>query len=160
MKGTKVCRKCGKNRQYRSYHKDKTRRDGHHAVCKYCRCKYGGRVPYKKCETCGKSFKPANLQAIAQKYCSYMCSPHSNTRLDLTSQEWWDKYNEQDGSCEICGDNDCKLVVDHDHETNCIRSLLCNRCNIGLGAFKDNPKLMNKAASYIDYWNGFQNKPL
>jgi transcription elongation factor Elf1 len=51
-------------------------------------------------------------------------------------------------SCTICGDED-SLVVDHDHKTNKIRGLLCNRCNKGLGLFRDDPNLLEFARVYV-----------
>ncbi len=41
------------------------------------------------------------------------------------------------------------LVVDHNHKTNEIRALLCGRCNMGLGLFKENIDTLNKAISYL-----------
>lgn len=54
----------------------------------------------------------------------------------------------QDGRCRIC-ESEEKLVVDHDHETGNIRGLLCHRCNIGLGWFRDHPSLLNRAITYL-----------
>jgi transcription elongation factor Elf1 len=51
-------------------------------------------------------------------------------------------------SCTICGSEE-KLVVDHDHESQVIRGLLCNHCNRGLGHFKDNPELLEYAKIYL-----------
>ena len=58
--------------------------------------------------------------------------------------------------CEICGDAGsiiggrmADLNVDHCHVTGKIRGALCTRCNMGLGAFKDKPTLLRKAADYI-----------
>lgn len=50
--------------------------------------------------------------------------------------------------CTICGD-ETNLVVDHCHETNKIRGLLCNRCNKGLGLFRDDPDLLEFARIYL-----------
>lgn len=49
------------------------------------------------------------------------------------------------------------LVVDHDHGCcpgqkscgNCIRGLLCDNCNIGLGHFKDSVESLQLAIEYI-----------
>jgi len=51
-------------------------------------------------------------------------------------------------NCTICGDVS-DLVVDHDHKTNKIRGMLCNRCNQGLGQFKDDPELLEYARIYL-----------
>jgi hypothetical protein len=50
--------------------------------------------------------------------------------------------------CTICGEEET-LVVDHDHKTNQIRGMLCNRCNKGLGLFRDNPDLLEYARIYL-----------
>lgn len=49
--------------------------------------------------------------------------------------------------CVICGLP--AEVVDHDHATGRIRGALCQRCNMGLGHFRDNPLLLQQAALYL-----------
>ena len=68
------------------------------------------------------------------------------------SQEEYDaQLVRQNYRCAIC---ECeptkkKLAVDHCHTTGKIRHLLCGPCNTGLGQFKDNPELLEKAAEYL-----------
>ena len=52
------------------------------------------------------------------------------------------------GYCIICGDIG-NTVVDHDHRTGRVRGSLCQRCNIGLGHFRDDPDLLEFAAMYV-----------
>ena len=40
-------------------------------------------------------------------------------------------------------------MIDHDHETGKERGLICGHCNTGLGFFRDNPKALRSAASYL-----------
>jgi len=49
----------------------------------------------------------------------------------------------------ICGSQE-KLVVDHNHNTNKVRGLLCNHCNRGLGHFRDNTETLLKAIDYLN----------
>jgi hypothetical protein len=50
--------------------------------------------------------------------------------------------------CGICGSEE-ELVVDHCHETNAIRGVLCGPCNYGLGFFKDEIGRMESAIRYL-----------
>lgn len=53
--------------------------------------------------------------------------------------------------CAICFTSNPKkrLSVDHCHTSGLIRGLLCQKCNVGLGYFKDNINLLNNAAKYL-----------
>jgi hypothetical protein len=65
------------------------------------------------------------------------------------AQRYRKKYLElYDSKCAICGTRE-KLVVDHDHQTNYVRGLLCNRCNLGLGCFQDRTVLFENAIRYL-----------
>lgn len=52
--------------------------------------------------------------------------------------------------CMIC-EEECwrALAIDHCHKKNIVRGFLCSACNSGLGYFRDNPKLLKKAAEYV-----------
>jgi hypothetical protein len=57
----------------------------------------------------------------------------------------------QGGSCAICGIDDYFLFrVDHCHETNLVRGLLCAGCNTMLGLAKDNVEVLKSAISYLE----------
>lgn len=77
----------------------------------------------------------------------------------LTSEQYGQMLADQAGVCSICGEPEVRVTskgelttlhVDHDHETNAVRSLLCYRCNSGLGSFRDKPELLRKAAEYLE----------
>lgn len=58
----------------------------------------------------------------------------------------------QNNLCAICS-NPNPTDLDHCHSTGNVRWLLCNHCNRGLGAFKDNPELLLKAAFLLQTIN-------
>ncbi len=55
----------------------------------------------------------------------------------------------QDDRCAICAEPSPQHI-DHDHDTGRTRQLLCQRCNHGLGLFRDDPYLLRVAALYIE----------
>lgn len=76
----------------------------------------------------------------------------------ITYAQYQEMLVAQGGVCKIClGNNPRKsprrilrpLFVDHCHTTNKVRGLLCNLCNNGLGAFKENTDAMLRAISYL-----------
>lgn len=54
----------------------------------------------------------------------------------------------QGNLCAICSEPD-PTDLDHCHKSGEIRWLLCRHCNRGLGAFKDSPELLRKAADML-----------
>lgn len=54
----------------------------------------------------------------------------------------------QGNLCAICNDPG-PTDLDHCHKTGEIRWLLCKHCNRGLGAFRDSPELLTKAAHML-----------
>jgi Zn ribbon nucleic-acid-binding protein len=43
-----------------------------------------------------------------------------------------------------------RLCLDHDHTSGKVRDALCHGCNVGLGAFADEPKRLRAAAKYLE----------
>lgn len=73
-------------------------------------------------------------------------------RYGLSLEDWLKIWEDQDGKCFICGKkfkNPSDAKVDHNHKTGEVRSLLCQKCNAGIGFFNDNPKLTAKATEYL-----------
>lgn len=97
-------------------------------------------------------------------YCK-ICTDWSNTlgRYALTADAYVDLVSAQGDSCAICGTDEpggrnARWCIDHDHSCcpgertcgNCIRGLLCLRCNSGLGMFADNIYNIQAALSYLN----------
>jgi glycerol-3-phosphate dehydrogenase len=72
-------------------------------------------------------------------------------RYGLTTAEVELMKTIQSNKCCICKvdfDN-IKMCVDHCHTTGKVRGLLCDRCNTGLGAFKDDVNSLANAINYL-----------
>lgn len=54
----------------------------------------------------------------------------------------------QKGCCDICGKRG-RLVVDHDHQTQEVRALLCSPCNTAIGLLKEDAGLVWRAFEYV-----------
>ena len=86
-------------------------------------------------------------------------------RCDLCRSWQRDEYRkskvlagEQGGICIVCGcaiqtqknEGGNAAAVDHDHNTGKVRGLLCTKCNMGIGLFKEDSGLLRKAANYLE----------
>jgi hypothetical protein len=110
----------------------------------------------KHAEEC-KKYYVENKTVIQEWYRVY----HRQKKYNLSEEAFNERVNEQNGLCAICGLPPLhNFHVDHDHECcegtcscgRCLRSLLCERCNPGLGNFNDDPDLLEKAAAYLRNW--------
>lgn len=76
----------------------------------------------------------------------------------ITPEMYGEMMAAQKGCCSICGrpetavfNGNIKMMhVDHCHQTNMLRDLLCNNCNNMLGHGKDDPTILRAAADYIE----------
>lgn len=78
-------------------------------------------------------------------------------KYGITLEEYESLLSRQGGVCAICRKPEslemhgrlCYLAVDHDHDAGTVRGLLCNRCNLGLGALDDDVERMAVAIRYL-----------
>jgi Recombination endonuclease VII len=71
-------------------------------------------------------------------------------RYGLSAKDLQAMLGRQGGVCAICKQKPRgTLCIDHCHATNKVRGLLCDRCNIGLGCFRDSASRLQAAIEYI-----------
>lgn len=73
-------------------------------------------------------------------------------QFGLTTDQFQDMYDRQDGRCAICGQlpkGKRSINIDHDHDTGAVRELLCTPCNVGLGFLNDDPDVLAAALAYL-----------
>lgn len=109
---------------------------------------------YLICRTCEnarqRAYNKANPKQIWKR--------NKMKRYSISYEDYLTLLALQEGGCAICGSTDPgrghdHLYVDHNHNTNNIRDLLCHSCNIGIGHFRDDPSLLNKAKRYLEKCN-------
>lgn len=75
----------------------------------------------------------------------------------LTPADYAELLAAQNSVCAICGEPEVltyrgrlkRLSVDHCHDTDEIRGLLCNACNTAIGMLRHDPALVEKARLYL-----------
>lgn len=76
-------------------------------------------------------------------------------RYGITFESRAIMLREQDNKCAVCEKEfnidtvGSKPHIDHNHVDGKVRGLLCHNCNLGLGYFKDNPEILQKAIAYL-----------
>ena len=131
----KTCRRCETAQPVDCFHKvgkKSTRRRG---ICKKCVSK-----------------QYATTHAVSKKTKEQKQANHRLRKYGVTREDYASMMDSQGGVCVICAkgcDTHGHLCVDHDHATGEVRGLLCHRCNAGLGYFKDDPILMQRAIGYV-----------
>lgn len=100
--------------------------------------------------------KEARKQRALERYYADPQERQANNfyyKYGITKAEAISLQESQGNKCAICEQeltDSKKTHVDHCHETNKVRGILCLHCNTGLGHFKDNPELLRKAIAYLD----------
>jgi hypothetical protein len=138
---------------------------------------------FKGCPSCGekdltKFDTHKNRRSGVQTYCK-ACQHLIKNRPDrvrkylvlnkhhITPEQYAARMADQAGVCAICRQAPSRryLGIDHDHSCcsgywscgECIRGLLCSRCNTMLGMAMDNPETLREAARYIENYLASKN---
>lgn len=106
-----------------------------------------------------EKMKARNAKRYADLTPRQMWELHLWQAYEMTIDDYWALWVKQKGACAICKEpSDWNLVVDHEHiegkntRRGKPRGLLCHRCNTGLGKFKDDPRMLRRAAAYVSFY--------
>lgn len=77
--------------------------------------------------------------------------------MTASQKNYWKKFKpiNEKFECPICEKTTIaqvtsKVVLNHDHETGEPSGWICDSCNTGLGRFKDDPKILQRAIKYLE----------
>jgi len=165
---TKVCLKCGKNKNVKDFYKDKSRADGLCNICIECRKEYVEKNK-EKFNKQHQEYCRKNYIVLKKKHDNYMKKYKNKFKrirreynlkrsFNMTLAEFDFLLKKQNNKCAICGKLESAnsnigkirpLSVDHDHKTGKVRGLLCNKCNQAIGLFSDDINMLFNAIKYL-----------
>lgn len=72
-------------------------------------------------------------------------------RYGMSLEQFDRMIKQQDNKCGICLEVFITTpCVDHNHKTNKIRGLLCRKCNIAFGHFRESPEILKRAVEWAE----------
>jgi hypothetical protein len=149
----RLCNKCGFERPLTDFYKKHSGRYGYSSMCKahakaYTREWVAAHPEYsRQYEQWRKEHHAERLHARGIK-----------KRYGMGIDDFLGLLESQEDCCLIClgrfdfsgyHKTDKSPVVDHDHTTGVVRGLICKKCNIALGCFKDSPAVIASALRYL-----------
>lgn len=127
------------------------------------------------CEGCGVEYMPerryAESSPKANRFCTRRCKERARNstpefKADMLRRYYLNKYgltmeqveDMKSKGCAICGRAELdggrwgngSMHIDHCHDTGKVRGCLCHSCNVSIGHLNHDPKLLRKAASYLE----------
>ncbi len=129
----KVCEKHGP--KYQQSYKTTTGRMSVRYMCQQCAKWRMGETPERR---------EARLRAIRKYH-----AKNKYKQYGVTVEFVNELRAQQESRCAICNTYSESLHLDHCHDTGKIRSMLCFKCNTGLGMFCDSSEIALRAYDYL-----------
>lgn len=119
----------------------------------FCRCECGrekhvlvSELVKNRSTNCGCKRQIARRRGMTSKELETERTLRHKYGIDLKTRE--KLALAQNNKCAICK-QEKPLCVDHCHNTQKIRGLLCDTCNRGIGFLKDNVEILQNAIDYL-----------
>jgi hypothetical protein len=182
---TKQCNACGEIKTLADFNKDSNTQSGYESRCRICK-KQGRRVNReiskanrkrkyvsgqpRVCRTCGfeKQADEFPMDVFDGKYiqvksqCRLCVSFYNRLKTyNITQEDFFTMFREQSGKCAICEvqfTDTKKPVIDHCHNKNVVRGLLCYGCNRTISLFENDISFLKTVEAYLthDYSDSFK----
>lgn len=145
----KVCGACKEEKSYSEFNKKAAYKDGYLNRCRPCE-----KTARQSWTTPGYDYNIDRKNGLMKHY-------------KMTLETYEEMFKAQEGLCAICKEPERRttakgavqmLAVDHDHSCcpgrsscgECVKQLLCTRCNTTIGSANDNPALLRAMADYVE----------
>ena len=117
-------------------------------TCSVCRQSLSEDKFHKRTYKSGKISLQSKCKSCSSKVRREYYKPHSSIRYKLKLTQ--DEVNQllKPGKCANCGSTE-KLCIDHCHETEKPRGLLCHKCNTALGLLDDDVQKILGLSQYL-----------
>jgi len=159
----KICTKRGETKSLSGFPKRAKGRDGYYSQCRVCRTEYdrayraANRAKTNAVAT--RYYRAHRAEVAARARAKRAANPEKGAnqglryKYGITLADYDEMLEAQSGGCAICGktseENGKRLCVDHDHETDEVRGLLCDACNRGIGYLCDDSETCRQAMLYL-----------
>jgi Recombination endonuclease VII len=156
----KMCSRCHQMTPKAEFHKNKARSDQLDQFCKVCRKSYllnyhgsqealreyhnaARRKSYKKHQAKEQKRGREYYQNLAPEQKAIYKRQRALLPYAMTQEQYDSLLSSQHGCCALCGTHEPggngnkSFAIDHDHQTDQVRGLLCNVCNVWLGGYEN-----------------------
>jgi hypothetical protein len=126
---------------------------------------YGDSFDYKICNVCHRIHKTdffdlnqngKNNRPVRRPSCKDCRKDIDGVAMSAKDKKEWEKTKpiNTNFECPICkkitiAGITSKVVLNHDHQSGRILGWICDSCNTGLGRFKDNIEILQRAIDYL-----------
>jgi len=153
-----ICSRCKQSKPKDEFYNNRAQgARGKTHYCKTCQSAYSAEYYQKTKATKRKAYLEDNKEIVKHRRRSH----YLRSTFGITVEQYDEMHETQNGLCLVCGEPETavdnrnqnkirRLAVDHCHTTGKVRGLLCQRCNMGIGYFRDNPVLLRAAADYAE----------
>jgi Recombination endonuclease VII len=131
----------------------------------FYKCRSGRDGRDSRCKECAKNWQKETHSRNRGIFLNGARRNHVKKTYNITQEDYLRKSEKQNHVCMICGlPETCvthgtlsHLCIDHDHSCcpgnkscgNCVRDLICRRCNAILGRVNDDIELLEKVIQYL-----------
>ena len=99
-----------------------------------------------------KKHKREYLREYRKEHPELRAAGARKTRYGISQEEYSNMLIKQDFKCAICRtlpEENMSLSVDHNHDTNEVRGLLCSRCNFAVGWIEQYKDRLPELVAYV-----------